>query len=117
MQTTLALKCAAQSRQAAVAVAELRMPKMAVFARQANLTTGPQLVNNGVASDQSASMLHARGEFQACGQTELLERSNEQWMDAGAQGSAGQADSKMAAMEKVDGAKNPRGEDARVAKR
>ncbi len=47
--TTLALKCATGSRQAITALAELRTPKTVMFAKQANLTTGPQqVVNNGV---------------------------------------------------------------------
>ena len=48
--TTLALKCAAQSRQAVTALAELRMPKTVMFAKQANVTSGPQQVNNVVAA-------------------------------------------------------------------
>ena len=49
IMTTLALKCAAQSRQAVTALAELRMPKTVMFAKQANVSSGPQQVNNGVA--------------------------------------------------------------------
>ncbi len=52
--TTLALKCAAQSRQAITALAELRMPKTVMFAKQANVTSGPQQVNNGVAAPAPA---------------------------------------------------------------
>ena len=48
IMTTLALKCAAQSRQAVTALAELRMPKTVMFAKQANVSSGPQQVNNGV---------------------------------------------------------------------
>ncbi len=106
MQTTLALKCAAQSRQAVTALAELRMPKMAVFARQANVTTGPQLVNNGVADDQPARAPRARGKIPPSGQTELLERSDGQWMDTRAKGDTGQADSHMEAVESVNRTKN-----------
>ena len=46
--TTLALKCAAQSRQAVTALAELRIPKAVMFAKQANVSNGPQQVNNRV---------------------------------------------------------------------
>ena len=51
--TTLALKCAAQSRQAVTALAELRMPKTVMFAKQANVTSGPQQVNFGVMAPAS----------------------------------------------------------------
>lgn len=60
--TTLALKCAAQSRQAVTALAELRMPKTVMFAKQANVSNGPQQVNNGVAVPVRASA--RAGEFQ-----------------------------------------------------
>jgi len=49
MLMSLALKCASGSRQAIVALAELRMPKSVTFAKQANISSGPQQVNNGVA--------------------------------------------------------------------
>jgi hypothetical protein len=45
--TNLALKAAAGSRQAIVALGELRMPKQVMFAHQANIAAGPQQVNNG----------------------------------------------------------------------
>ena len=55
MMTALALKCATGSRQAITALAELRMPKTVMFAKQANLTSGPQQVNNGVMTAPPAS--------------------------------------------------------------
>ena len=48
IMTTLALKCAAQSRQAVTALAELHQPRSVMFAKQANVSSGPQQVNNGV---------------------------------------------------------------------
>ena len=51
--TGLALKCASGSRQAIVALAELRMPKTVMFAKQANVTSGPQQINNGVVAQGS----------------------------------------------------------------
>ena len=53
IMTTLALKCAAQSRQAVTALAELRMPKSVMFAKQANVSSGPQQINNGVVAQAS----------------------------------------------------------------
>ena len=100
--TTLALKCATGSRQAITALAELRTPKTVMFAKQANLTTGPQqVVNNGVAATLPESGMgkarrlddpkaqaaikaprrtHA-GEFQP-GRNELLEERHGERLDA-----------------------------------
>ena len=55
MMTALALKCATGSRQAITALAELRMPKTVMFAKQANVTSGPQQVNNGLVAPASSA--------------------------------------------------------------
>lgn len=95
--TGLALKCAASSRQAITALAELRMPKTAVFAKQANVTTGPQQVNNGT-HPQAGS---ARAEEIATRPNEL-EASHEQRMDTRAQSQGGRADPGARALEPVN---------------
>ena len=52
---SLALKAAAGSRQAITALAELRMPKQVLFAKQANVNNGgQQQVNNGMQPAQQA---------------------------------------------------------------
>lgn len=51
----LALKAQGNSRATIAALAELKNPRQAVFARQANVTTGPQQVNNGVAITPQAA--------------------------------------------------------------
>ena len=66
IMTTLALKCAAQSRQAVTALAELHQPRSVMFAKQANVSSGPQQINNGVV----AQALPARAE-------EIQSRPNE----------------------------------------
>ena len=53
IMTTLALKCAAQSRQAVTALAELHQPRSVMFAKQANVSSGPQQINNGVVAQAS----------------------------------------------------------------
>lgn len=45
--TTLALKAQAQSRATISALVELKHPRGATFIKQANVTSGPQQVNNG----------------------------------------------------------------------
>lgn len=44
--TNLALKAASGVRQAISALGDLKAPKTAIFARQANVSSGPQQVNN-----------------------------------------------------------------------
>ena len=102
--TTLALKCAAQSRQAVTALAELRMPKTVMFAKQANVTSGPQQVNNGVLA--SASPLRAE-EIQNR-PNELLEMPHGNHLDTRAAGTAGGADPHLVPVEVLDRADNHR---------
>lgn len=95
--TTLALKCAAQSRQAVTALAELRMPKTVMFAKQANVTTGPQQVNNGVVAPASP----ARAEEIQNRPNELLEAQHGNHLDTRAAGTAGGADPHLAPVGEV----------------
>ena len=104
IMTTLALKCAAQSRQAVTALAELRMPKTVMFAKQANVTSGPQQVNNGVLA--SASPLRAE-EIQNR-PNELLEMPHGNHLDTRAAGTAGGADPHLVPVEVLDRADNHR---------
>ena len=95
--TTLALKCAAQSRQAVTALAELRMPKTVMFAKQANVTSGPQQVNNGVV----AAALPARAEEIQSRPNELLEAQHGNHLDTRAQSAAGGADPHLVPVEVI----------------
>lgn len=95
--TTLALKCAAQSRQAVTALAELRMPKTVMFAKQANVSNGPQQVNNGVVAQASPS----RAEEIQNRPNELLEMQHGNHLDTRAAGTAGGADPHMVPLEAV----------------
>jgi hypothetical protein len=95
--TTLALKCAAQSRQAVTALAELRMPKTVMFAKQANVSNGPQQVNNGVVAQASPS----RAEEIQNRPNELLEARHGNQLDTRATGTAGGADPHMVPLEAV----------------
>lgn len=95
--TTLALKCAAQSRQAVTALAELRMPKTVTFAKQANVTNGPQQVNNVVVAKDS----HARAEEIQTQGNKLLEAQHGGRMDTGAAGAAGGTDPHLATVGEV----------------
>jgi hypothetical protein len=98
--TSLALKSAAASRQAITALADLRMPKSVMFAKQANVTSGPQQINNGVIPTAGA----ARAEGFADRQNELLEAQHGQGLDTGTSGTPGRTDPVLAAVGAVDGA-------------
>ena len=95
--TQLALKSAAGSRQAIAVLADMRAPKLAVFAKQANVSSGPQQVNNVVPRARKKSRNSPN---------ELLEDTHGQRLDTGAQSRRRRADQGAQALEPVDRAQN-----------
>ena len=93
--TTLALQCAAQSRQAITALAELRAPRAVMFAKQANVTTGPQQINNGISMGPRDV---ARAEGKSFARNELLEATDEQRLVTRAASAAVGNDSRLEAV-------------------
>lgn len=90
----LALKAQAQSRATAETLAVIKNP--VPYIKQANMTTGPQQVNNTYAGTPSHSGIRSgAGDFQS-GQNKLLEADHGQRLDIGAQAAAGRADPAMA---------------------
>lgn len=78
--TCLALKAAVGSRQAIIALAEVRMPKQVPFAKQANVNyDGQQQVNDGGAALSGTVRADARahGENLATAPTTLLDGAPE----------------------------------------
>ena len=92
----LALKAQSQCRSTVEALAEIKNPRPVAFVKQANITNGPQQVNNG-----SGPPAHAREE-KTNTTNELLEHQNGEWMDAGTAGEAGQGNQAMEAVGAVD---------------
>jgi hypothetical protein len=90
----LALRAQSQCRATLEALAIIKSPPT-VYARQANVTTGPQQINNSLA-------LHQGGQENRNKQNQLLEEQLEQRMDSGAEGAAGIGDSAMAALGKLN---------------
>ena len=84
----LALRAQSQSRATLETLATIRNPPI-VYARQANVTTGPQQINNGAAAPSRAQKIEGE-------QNELLESSDGKRLDAGAAGTAGGVDSQLA---------------------
>ena len=89
----LALKAQAQARSTAEALAQLKNPMP--YIKQANMTTGPQQVNNSYGGTPSHSGIQAgAGNFQS-EPNKLLEANHGQWLDIGAKAAAGRADQKL----------------------
>ena len=85
---TLALKAQAQCRSTLEALAEIKNPRPVQFVKQANMTTGPQQVNNGYAGTPSHSGIQSRtGNIQS-EQNKLLEADHGNYLDTRAQGAA-----------------------------
>lgn len=56
---TLALKAQAQCRATLEALAEIKNPRPVQFVKQANMTTGPQQINNGVSTQLPAGNIQS----------------------------------------------------------
>ena len=90
----LALKAQAQARSTAEALALLKNPQP--YIRQANVTTGPQQVNNAYAGTPSHSAIQSAAENIQSEQNKLLEADHGNYLDTRAQGAAGRANPHMA---------------------
>ena len=92
----MAMKAQNQSRMTLETLSNIKNPAV-IYARQAKIANGPQLVNNG-----SQPRTHA--EENQSQPIELLERGNEQRMDTPAKSQTGAGYSTMEAMAGLDGA-------------
>lgn len=104
----LALKAQGQCRATLETLAAIKNPPV-VFARQANIAHGPQQVNNGVAPGRTQGAPGHAHEQTGIKSNELLEMEDGKRLDAGAQGTAGLANSRLAAVGTVNRAKVGRG--------
>ena len=89
----LALKAQGQCRATLQTLADIKNPRPVSFVNQANITTGPQQVNNGLA--------HAPAGNSQTERNELLEHQHGNRLDCGAQGAASGTHRDMEAMEPV----------------
>lgn len=92
----LALRAQSQCRATLETLATIKSPPV-IYARQANVTTGPQQVNNGVAAPSRTGGIENE-------QNKLLEADNGKWLDAGTTSTTGGIDQEMASVGAVDGA-------------
>lgn len=108
----LALKAQGQCRATAETLAMMKNPP--VFARQANIASGPQQVNNGPVLNSSP----ARAEISESAPNKLLEaKVDGQRLDGGTAGTAGASDTALAPLGAIDGPANVRGKGARIPQR
>lgn len=104
--TGLALRAQTNCTQTLKTLGELRNPRQAVFARQANFAHGHQQVNNGqqaVTHQPTPSGAHES----PIEPNKLLEKDHGQWLDTGAARTSGCIDSHMEAVDAVHRANKP----------
>ena len=87
----LALKAQAQARSTAEALSEIKNPRSVQFVKQANMTTGPQQINNGSTTQSPAREIQSE-------QNKLLEADHGQRLDIGAQAAAGRVNQTVEAV-------------------
>ena len=92
----LALKAQAQARSTAEALALLKNPQP--YIRQANMTTGPQQVNNAYAGTPSHSGIQSGAENIQSEHNKLLEADHGNYLDTRAQGTASRVNQTVAAV-------------------
>ena len=95
----LALKAQAQARSTAEALALLKNPQP--YIRQANMTTGPQQVNNAYTGKPLHSGTQSGAGNIKSQQNELLEADHDNYLDTRAQGTASRVNPHMATQEAV----------------
>lgn len=86
----LAMKAQSQCRATLETLSEVKNPRVAVFANQANVTSGPQQVNNGSPSPAPAQVSNERPE-NSTSRNELMEHDNGQRLDTRTPSKAGRA--------------------------
>jgi hypothetical protein len=95
----LALRAQSQCRATLETLSAIKNPPI-VYARQANVTTGPQQINNGIAVPSQAREIESE-------QTQLSGGSHELLPDARASGQASRVNPALETLGKVDWAKVP----------
>ena len=95
---TLALKAQAQCRSTLEALAEIKNPRPVQFVKQANMTTGPQQVNNAYAVTPSHSGIQSRTGNIHSEPNKLLEADHGNYLDTRAQGAAGRVNQTVEAV-------------------
>lgn len=106
----LAFKAQSQCRTTIETLAEMKNPRPVAFVRQANISNGPQQVNNGGAASSFDTKTRAHagaGEIKKP-ENKLLEAQTNEWLDTGATTTASGANQAVDAVGTVNGAKDGR---------
>ena len=90
----IALRAQSQCRATLETLATIKNPPI-VYARQANVTTGPQQINNGAVAPSQAREIENE-------QTQLLRADHGEWMDTGTTGAASGTDKELATVGAVN---------------
>jgi hypothetical protein len=106
----LALKAQSQSRATISALVDLKYPRQATFIKQANVTNGPQQVNNGAGPAPVSASLNAHAEETKSDHPELLEHHHGERLDTGTTSTASGVDPRMATVEAVNRPEDTRGQ-------
>jgi len=102
----LALKAQNQCRATLQTLGEMKNPQPVAFVKQANITSGPQQVNNGAIYAPDSHAHAAKNEFQ---QNELLEQNADEQLDTRPQGASVSNDSTVAPVGAINRANNGAG--------
>jgi hypothetical protein len=102
----LALKAQSQCRATVEAIGVMKNPPPTVIAKQANVTSGPQQVNNGLGGNEATS---AHGRKIQNRPNKLMEHIDGQRLDPGAAGQAVGSDPAMASVGAFDRPQNKGG--------
>ncbi len=97
----MALRAQSQCRATLETLAAIKNPPI-VYARQANVTTGPQQINNGTAAPSRAREIETE-------QTQLSRRTHELLPDTRTSGDASRVNPALETLGEIDWAKVPRG--------
>ena len=92
----LALRAQSQCRSTLEALSAIKYPPVAGYVKQANIAHGPQQVNNGPLEQIS------RARENQIQQTELLEKSDGEWLDTGAASTTSGLNPAMTTVEEID---------------
>jgi hypothetical protein len=94
----LALRAQSQCRSTLEALTAIKNPPMMGYVGQANISQGPQQVNNGPITAADSSCTRENSKLK----NKLLEENDEERLDIGAASAASQADPAVAALGKVN---------------
>jgi hypothetical protein len=97
----LALKAQSQCRATLETLSNIKNPPI-VYAKQANVTTGPQQVNNNLSMPRSDADAGAPQKKTRKNKLKEIAHEQEQWLDAGTPGTTGSAHPRAKAMVAID---------------